>query len=321
MADEFSDEPPTDPVGDPKKTTQRSEPSVTQKRAAFQDDTSPESLLLAEINKHLGAALGETNKQLGILNASINTVRTELTEDIKGLRTRGDENTNKTLSAYSALTRHLIHVRTMTDELWRSAFHDRPPPPPPSKDEELSFALSQSDPDVLAAAKTGRHHRWTSAESDPKVHEQLDADPKVREQLDSHEGTLAALHGQALRMDGRQERLEEDVQKALHIAQETLNLQKEQMGKKDPEAPHRTYRHRIADAFLWAWREREGQKFVFQLIAALTGLLWAFNYFYAMITGHPLTSLRPPQASTFEPAPDLATPPSLPPHVIDPAAR
>ena len=307
MSDDYDEDPPTDPAADPRHQTRRSVPSVVpvppDRSDAIVEVAAPQVAAIAPPPSAEGALLA------AVLHAVRSEVRTEIRHelgglraewaaDIKGLKGQMEEGTNRQLDAHEATRRHVVRVSTMTQELWKEVFGDKPPPPPPTKDKTLSFALSESDPDIVAAAKqTGKNAR-------------------MRDKVESQEGTLAALHGQMLAMDGRQERFETElcavkteVQEVKTVSTETLTLQKEQMGKKDPAQDKRGIFTRIADAMLYAVREREGQKFVLIFLSGLTGLLSVAATLYALITG------RPPPLLVMPPAPiPAATLPSAPAH-------
>lgn len=285
------DEPSKDPAGDKAETL----PAPAASPA--------EDAILSAVRSEIRVAMGQ-------LSEAIDAVRHEFAADIRGLQGQMEESTNRQLNAHETTRRHVAHMSTMTQELWREVFGDKPAPPPPNKDATLSFTL-ESSPDVTK--QTGKNAR-------------------MRERVESQEGTLAALHGQMLAMDGRQDRFESelgnvklevgavktdvaavktevgsvktDVADVKTVANETLALQKEQMGKKGPGEETRGIMARIADGILYAVREREGQKFLLLFLSGLTGFLTVASYLYALIAGHPPPPLAPPSAvPTLQSAP------------------
>lgn len=228
--------------------------------------------------------LAEISKQISRMNASIEAVRSELMSDFRGLQRQMKEDTTRTLSAHETTRRHVMHMSTMTAELWKEVFGNKPPPPPPDRDSELSFVVTvDPDPPPEVTKATGKHGR-------------------MRDRVDTQDATLDAVHGRLLALHSRQD--EQDASLA-----ELLKLQKEQMGKKDPN-DHRSILARVLNGIAWAVKEREGQKFLLTLIAGISGLITAIGTTYAILTGRlPIPTPTPPVPVLAEPRP---APPALP---------
>lgn len=295
MTDDLGEDPPTGPKDeplapdDPRRQTQRSASEITQRRTAFADANSPESVVLAEISAKLGG-----------LNAAITTIRTEVTDDIQGLRKevandiqglrrQGDENTNRMMNAYETLRRHVIHDHAISTELWREVFEDRPPPPPPSKHAELSFGFVKSTGSApeATAHQTGRHGKVRDEELG-----------KMRSKVDSQTGEIDVLQGRLAAIDGTHQRElkrhDTELATVRREVQELLQLQREQMGLKRT-GDERSVLRRVIDGIAWALVKREGQRYTATMIAGLTCLLWLTAYIYAIMTGHPPPpALHPP---------------------------
>ena len=212
------------------------------------------------------------------INATLVNFKREVSEDINGLKSNIKEGTDRTLAAHEGTRRHVVRLTKMVGEVWKEVYGSKPPPPPPGKDAELSFALS--DEDDTRTTKTG--------EEEPEK-------PRMFEQVSEHDSTLEGLHAQIIVTDGRTAKVEETVG-------ELLKLQKEQMGKKNPDDERGVLR-RLVDGMLWGIKEREGQKFLLTMVASITGLITALGTTYALMTGRlPMPNSVPNPPALHQPA-------------------
>ena len=253
-------------------------------RATIRAET--ESVLLTEIRRAVQTEL----------KAGMDSLRQEVANESRGLRQLMERKTDETLAANMATRRHVARLTTMTTELWRFNFGDKPSPPPPSgSDDQLAFALSETAPEAAAAARRSGKHSPAKDASTPK--DPNASQGSVRARMDSTQGEIAELSGIVARVDS-------ELQDVKRVGNETLALQKEQMGKKDPEKPKRSVLRTLVDTFVYAVTEREGQKFTLMLLSGIASVLGLSVYLFSLIAGHPPPGLNPP-AGTYAPAPTL----------------
>ena len=227
---------------------------------------------LDAIAKSIGALTASVNNVRTDVHASIEEVKTEFRAESRGTREifRRSEETN--LAAHAASRRHMARLTSMTTELWRFNFGDKPPPPPPPGSSHDEAALSA----VIDA----------TAPTDEKA---KDSRPAVRERMASQESDLDTLAGNIVRVAG-------DVDGMKLTVNELLRLQKEQMGKKDLSVPKRDGVRRIVDALLWAATEREGQKYVGIVASGVVSFITIVVTLVSLITGRPPPIITPPAA-------------------------
>lgn len=189
-------------------------------------------------------------------------VKTNLKEDVSGLRRLMTEHADTNLRAHEGTRRQVVHLTRLNAELWRTVKSEDPPAPPPNDDISFVEAARQKMPSVPdASGKLPRTPKPLSA---------------LTEAVEASDEQIDNVKGRLLRVES--------------MTQELLSLQKEQMGKK-PLGDGRSVLTRLVDGLLWAVRERDGQRYTATMIAGLTGLLWILAYTYATVTGHP----PPPQ--------------------------
>lgn len=224
-------------------------------------------------------------------------------DDVNGLGRRFNEHAELMLRTHEGTRRQVVHLTSMTSELWRNVKGSAPPPPPPPIEENKSF--------VEAAREANEKAAREKKSSGGAVRKPLES---LSDQVSEHDGELAAIHGRLMAVESIQKEHGElqkehgDLQKAHgEKITELLALQKEQMGKKDPDdgRPRRT---RIWESILYLVKEREGHKFVLQFIAAVTSLLMAAGTLWALSTGRlPMPNSSVP--SPVSPLPPLVSPP------------
>ena len=221
----------------------------------------------------------------GVLAGFADDLKRDMSEERKGLQQLWREHADRNMSAHAGTRRQVVHLTKMTSTLWRDVRGDEPPPPPAHDpdDTDIAFAEAARQPYKAApSSRTATAAVHTGAEE--RLHKQ---------KLSDHDLELAAKEGRILALESQ--------------VTELLKLQKEQMGKKDPD-DERGVLTRLADGIAWTIREREGQKFLATLIAGATGLITALGTTYALMTG------RLPMPASG-PAP---TPPALHTHSGEP---
>ena len=203
------------------------------------------------------------------------TFKSDVQSDIKGMNDRVKENTETVLKTHAASRRQIVHLTRMVSTLWKKVLGPTPPPPPPPPGDDTSF---------LDAAKDASANGGTKA---------------IPEVLSEHDLDIAGIHGRLLTLESQN--------------QELLKLQKEQMGKKDPNAEDdRGILTRLVDAIVWSVKEREGQKYTLMLIAGFTSLVTAMGTVYALMTGRLPVVTQPAAPPIYQYAPPPFPPPTQP---------
>ena len=215
----------------------------------------------------------------------------EIKGDMAGLRSMMREHTDRNMNAHEGTRRQVVHLTRMTTTLWRDVRGSEPPPPPPA--EDISFAEAARKP-IKASSGSMR-----------ALDELNEAVEEVVTRVSTNDNDIAGIHGQLLAINAGMEtaarKRDEEARQRKHYeakVDQLLDLQKEQMGKKDDQDKRGVLR-RIADMMIYTFREREGQKNFAIMVSGLTGLIGIITYLYALITGHP---------------PPVLAPPTLPPH-------
>ena len=190
----------------------------------------------------------------------------DVSEDVKGINQHVTDTTNTVLRSHQAMRHQLVHVTKMTATMWRRVMGSEPPPAPPPRSEDVSFTEAHQE-GVAEAEK----------ERQPSLVDEVE---KIGEQ----QGEIDELRGQLLAVKSQ--------------TAELLSLQKEQMGKKDPNDQRRTLA-KLVDGFLWVLKEREGQKTAGAIVAGITGIITAAGTWYALVTGRlPMPNTTAPTAIT-----------------------
>jgi hypothetical protein len=104
------------------------------------------------------------------------------------------------------------------------------------------------------------------------------------EQISEHDLTLQGIEGRLIAVSAATNKVDQRVGGVEVQVGTLLELQKEQMGKRDPDDGRRLLR-RMVDGIAWMIRERDGQRFALSLIAAFTGFVTAIGTTYALVTG------------------------------------
>lgn len=194
-------------------------------------------------------------------------IRTELRQEMNGLKTVLSAPMERVATSSEATRRQVVHLTKMVAVIWNEVKGDEPPPTPPGPNDDTSF-MEAATVKPLPDAKP------------------VKPIADLAEQVSEHDNDIAGVTGRLIVVETQ--------------TSELLRLQKEQMGKKDPD-DQRTILTRAFDGLTWIIREREGQKFALQIIAGLTGLLTAAGTFYALLTGRlPMPNAPPPTPALIE---------------------
>ncbi len=153
---------------------------ATQKIPAFTDPAAPENLLLGEIRTVIQQQIAVIQQELiaeSAKRANENqALRTEVAADLRGLASLMKTNVATMLDAHEVTRRHVSRLTTMTHELWKHNFGEAPPPPGAGGSGD-SFALSESDQAIIAAAQKKKP-----------------TDSQMRARMDSQDGTIDSLY-------------------------------------------------------------------------------------------------------------------------------
>jgi hypothetical protein len=221
--------------------------------------------------------MGEMLKGLDMLRQDIRSsnenLRREVHAEVRGIRNENlkahETIRNENLKAHETTRKHVNMLTAMVKVLWGSV-KGSDPPPAPSSHAELAFSLSEPI---------------------------KDAGVPIDEKVSHHELALASIQGQLIAVDSvtndTKKATEETRKKVSELHEDhvelkkemkenreetrvLLSLQKEQMGKPDPD-DERTVTQRITDALVKSVTTRDGRKFVLLLIAALIPLVTAIG--------------------------------------------
>lgn len=252
-------------IGDPRRETKKSKLDLTRSHPAFQDKT-PEGKLMNEFRIAFDGFKAD-------MHSGLDDLRGEVRADTQSLGRKIQANADKAMEEHEVTRRHVSRLTSMVRKLWEQV-HGSDPPPPTGSDSDLSFAFSESTTDP--------HRRSVKA---------IDSEIAVVSEIKSNGAKIEAKV--ATRIDELGTRFQTQIgevleaQKGQQVQIDTLlTLQKEQMGKKDPGDERRFFR-RLGDGILWILRERDGHKFLFQLIAAITGLVTMIGYLASVYYGRP----------------------------------
>lgn len=204
------------------------------------------------------AELRENNERI------TSDLRDELRTDLRGFHRQIQENGTTFLNALQATNRNVNKIAVMVKKTWTDMYGSDYPPPDPPDDSTLDSTLSFPSRDK---------HRKDESGSD-----RIPIEQKV-----SGDFTMAGLQGQLISVDGRLGQLTADVVKnnegvgSVREEVKTIaKLQREQLGKPDPDDTRSMIR-RAFDGVAWLFKEREGQRFLLILVAAIGSLIGAFH--------------------------------------------
>ena len=195
------------------------------------------------------------------VNARLDAFQNQIGSDVRALRSEVQLGREQSERANE-------HVRGVVTTLWEHVFPSTTPPPPPPPANPSPPGPPAPAPRPGDSSATGRRKA-------------------VHESISEHDQSLAGISGQLITANNRVENLETQMG-------QLLSLQKEQMGKQDKTGDTRSLLTRVVDTILWTIREREGQKYVYAMFAAITGLLTTLAVLYALLTRQPIML---PQAS------------------------
>lgn len=176
---------------------------------------------------------------------------------IDGISSRIDKNAASSLESHEATRKQVDLLSRQVVHLWKRVEGSDPPPP-------------------------------TDGTTIPPGGKPLD------DQLSDHDMALASMHGKLITVEARSETAAKELAevKALSttLADQVAEVKKlneaqtQAMGIR-PTDDTRSFASRIGDLFIWVVKEKEGQKFAFTFIGALTSLVTAVSVAYAVIAG------------------------------------
>lgn len=219
-------------------------------------------------------------------------LRSDLDKQVSGVNTLVKQQADRTILAQEGTRRQVVHLTQMTYSLWRNVRGSDPPPPPPAAGEVADISFSEAAKDPLR--QTGSKVKVIKPLDD--ITEELAENTAKLEKsvalVSTHDGDIAAVQGRLLVVEAQNKEV-------IQQNHELLKLQKEQMGKKDPKDA-RSLSTRLADGVAWAFREREGQKFMMIVIGGATSLITALGTTYALMSGRlPMPTQPPPHPPAF----------------------
>ena len=177
--------------------------------------------------------------------------------DMSKLSAKMSADTEALLRSHEATRRQVVHVTRVSAKIWRAVMGNVEPPRPPSPGDDTSF---------MEAQKEGLSEGVR--EKSPSLVDEFEG------KIGAQQGEIDELRGQLLAVKA--------------TAAEVLRLQREQMGKKDPNDKKKDKRssiEKLVDGFLWVLKDREGQKTAGAIVAGITGILTAAGTWYALMTG------------------------------------
>lgn len=220
------------------------------------DDRPPKP---TDTGRYVAAELAALlENKLGELDQNVRS-QSEVSE--RRLHNRMREQHNVAMRAHAQTRGQIVHLAKGYAELWRTVKGEDPPPMPPADDAAFSQAIKPV-PRPPSSPEIKPLHELAKAVSD-------------------NDSDIDEVKGHLLRVES--------------IANETLRLQMEQMGRKDTKKEdRRSIVRRAADSVVWAVRDREGQKTVGAVVAAITGILTTALTWYMLLTGRVPMPMHPP---------------------------
>jgi hypothetical protein len=218
-------------------------------------------------------------------------LKSDLDKQVSGVNTLVKQQADRTIVAQEGTRRQVVHLTKMTYSLWRNVRGSDPPPPPPAANEaeDISFAEAAKDP----LRQTGSNRAIKPLDD---LTEELEKNAAL---VSTHDGDIAAVQGRLLVVETQNKMVIRQNEEVIGQNAELLKLQKEQMGKKDPKDV-RGALTRLVDGVIWAFKEREGQKFTMIVLGGATSLITAIGTTYALISGRlPMPTHPPPQPPAF----------------------
>lgn len=195
--------------------------------------------------------------------------------DIRRLGHTMKDHHGVSMHAHEQTRRNIVYLTRGYAELYREVKGEDPPPPPPEDDGTFMEAL-----------KPPRPRLPSHPESKPLV--------DLTKAVSENDSDIDEVKGRLLKVESQTSETRDQVG-------ELLKLQKEQMGRPDKVEDRRTSFSKLVDGFLWALRDREGQKTVGAVGAFIFSTVTAIGTWYAIFTGRlPLPNTALPPAPTYQ---------------------